>query len=75
MLTIYTIFSYSIYSRITTTLCKAMTRYATVLCATRNTTIEHGNTPELMGCHERTSRDEQAERATTATYRWAEALS
>ena len=28
-----------------------------------------------MGCHERTSRDEQAERATNATYRWAEALS
>ena len=28
------------------TLCKATTRYATVLCATRYTTIEHGNTPE-----------------------------
>ena len=38
--------SYSIYSRIKTTLFKAMTRDATVLCATRNTTIEHGNTPE-----------------------------
>ena len=38
--------SYSIYSRIKTTLFKATTRDATVLCATRNTTIEHGNTPE-----------------------------
>ena len=37
---------YSIYSRITTTLCKATARDATVLCATRNTMIEHGYTPE-----------------------------
>ena len=28
-----------------------------------------------MGCRERTRHDEQAERTTNATYRWAEALS
>ena len=27
-----------------------------------------------MGCHERTSRDEKAEQATNATYRWVDAL-
>ena len=45
-LTICTISLYSINSRIMTILRKATTRDTTVLRAMRNTTIEHGKTPE-----------------------------
>ena len=55
------------------TLCKATTCDATVLCETRNTTIEHSNTPEWDAMSEQAATN-TAERATNATYRWAEAL-
>ena len=63
-------------------LCKTTTRDATVLCATRNTMTKHGNTSEWDAMsdqattkwHECVGYYDEAERATNATYRWAEAL-
>ena len=58
------------------------TRDETVQCATRNATTEYGNTPEWDAMsdqaatkwQERDAYYDEAERATNATYQWAEAL-
>ena len=61
---------------------KMMMHDATVLCVTRNTTTEYGNTPEWDATsdqaapkwHERDGYYYEADWVTNDTYRWAEAL-